>query len=64
MRADADGSGRAWAQLLRDNRIAHVILKPAALTPAQRAGLQLDGAVLAGAAGDAQWWRIPDNARP
>ena len=64
VRADADGSSQAWAQLLRDNRIAHVILKPATLTPAQRAGLQLDGAVLAGTAGDAQWWRIPDNARP
>lgn len=64
MHADADDSGLAWARLLRDNRISHVILKPAALAPAQCAGLQLSGAVLAGTAGDAQWWRIPDNAHP
>jgi len=60
-RADADASGAAWAALLRDNRIAHVVLKPARLAPAQRAGLRRSGAALAGSAGDAQWWRIPDN---
>jgi hypothetical protein len=60
-RADADPSGAAWARLLRDNRIAHVVIKPARLAPAQRAGLQRSGAVLAASAGDAQWWRIPDN---
>lgn len=64
LRAAADGSGRAWARLLVDNRIRHVILHGASLTPAQRAGLQRVGAVQAGAAGDAQWWRIPDNAAP
>ena len=63
-RADADASGAAWARLLRDNRIAHVLLRPATLTPAQRAGLQNSGATLAASAGDAQWWRIPDNAPP
>ena len=68
VRADADASGAAWARLLRDKRIAHVVLKPARLSPAQHAGLQRSGAVLAGSAGDAQWWRIPDdipdNGRP
>lgn len=64
VRADADASGEAWASLLRDNRIAHVIFRPATLTLAQRAGLQRSGAVPAGNAGDAQWWRIPHNARP
>jgi hypothetical protein len=68
VRADADASGRAWAALLAGNRIANVILKPATLAPAQRAGLQRSGALLAGSAGDAQWWRIPggipDNGRP
>lgn len=63
-RADADAGGTAWCALLRRNRIAHVLLRPAALAPAQRAGLRRCGATLAGAAGDAQWWRIPDNARP
>ncbi|WP_168191538.1 hypothetical protein [Thermomonas aquatica] len=62
--ADADPSGRAWAHLLHANRIAHVLLRPATLTPAQRAGLQRSGAALAATAGDAQWWRIPDNAPP
>ncbi len=61
LRADADASGHVWAGLLRDNRIGHVILRPATLTSAQRAGLQHSGAVLAATTGDAQWWRIPDN---
>lgn len=63
-RADADASGAAWQRLLHDDRIAHVVLKPARLTVAQRAGLQRSGAVLAASAGDAQWWRLPDNAPP
>ena len=37
---------------------------PATLTAAQRAGLQRSGAVLAASAGEAQWWRIPDNTPP
>jgi hypothetical protein len=64
LRADADPSGEAWARLLRDHRIAHVILRPAMLAPAQRAGLRRSGAVLESSAGDAQWWRIPDNRQP
>jgi len=64
LRADADPSGQAWARLLHDNRIAHVFLRPATLTAAQRAGLQRSGAVLAASAGEAQWWRIPDNTPP
>jgi hypothetical protein len=63
-RVEADSSGHAWAKLLRDNRIRHVLLQPARLTPAQRAGLSLSGARLIQSAGDAQWWRIPDNAPP
>ena len=55
---------QAWARLLHDNRIAHVFLRPATLTAAQRAGLQRSGAVLAASAGEAQWWRIPDNTPP
>jgi hypothetical protein len=48
--------------LLRERRIAHVLARPATVTPAQAAGLRRRGAVLAGSAGEAQWWRIRDNA--
>ncbi len=61
---ESDPSGKAWASLLHDNHIRHVILQPARLTPTQRAGLALSGAQLMETAGNAQWWRIPDNARP
>ena len=60
-RVDADPSGEAWARLLHDHRIAHVMLRPDSLTPAQRAGLQRSGATLEATAGEAQWWRIPDR---
>lgn len=63
-RADADASGEAWARLLRENRIAHVFLRPDTLSPAQRSGLQRSGAVHMATIGDAQWWRIPDNSQP
>ncbi|MGV8922693.1 MAG: hypothetical protein ACOH1L_05035 [Thermomonas sp.] len=64
VRVEADGSGEAWASLLHDNKIRHVILRPARLTPPQRAGLALSGAQLVQTTGSAQWWRIPDNATP
>ena len=63
-RVEADSSGAAWASLLHDNKIRHVILRPEKLTPAQQAGLALSNARLVESAGDAQWWRIPDNATP
>lgn len=61
--AETDASGQAWARLLHDNRIVHVILRPASLSPAQRAGLQRSGATLVQTSGDAQWWRIPYPSR-
>ncbi len=64
VRVEGDPSGRAWATLLGDNHIEHVLLRPDRLTTAQRAGLALSGARLVQAQGDAQWWRIPDNTRP
>ena len=64
LRVAADASGHAWARLLADNHVRHVILHGDSVTPAQRAGLQQVGAVQADAVGDAQWWRIPDNAAP
>jgi hypothetical protein len=64
LRAEGDPNGHAWARLLRDNRIAHVILTPETLTPAQRAGLDQAGAQREAVAGRAELWRVPDNARP
>ena len=63
-RLEADPSGKAWLHLLHDNKIRHVILQPEQLTPAQRAGLALSNAQPVQEAGEAQWWRIPDNATP
>ncbi len=63
-RVEPDPSGEAWASLLRDNHVRHVILRTDLTTPAQRAGLEQAGAQLVQSAGHAQWWRIPDNASP
>src|SRR5690606_9611238 len=57
--ADADPTGVAWAVLLRANGIAEVILDPARLTRAQRAGLARVGARVERDAGGIQWWRVP-----
>lgn len=62
--ADADPSGKAWERLLHDNRITDVILQPATLTPAQRAGLVRAGAQRIDQAGDAQLWHLTGNALP
>ncbi len=59
--ADRDPGGEAWAALLRRERIAEVVLAPAALPPARAAGLARVGAVRHLAAGDAEWWRIPSS---
>jgi len=63
-RVEADDSGQGWATLLHRYHIRHVILNTPRLTPPQRAGLALSGARLVESAGEAQWWRIPDNAAP
>jgi hypothetical protein len=57
--ADRDATGAAWAALLRREHIAEVILAPATLPAARRAGLARLGAQRRLAAGDAEWWRIP-----
>lgn len=64
LRAEGDRTGQAWARLLQENRITHVILTPGTLTPPQRAGLERVGATREATAGRAEWWRVPDNARP
>ena len=62
--ANKDRSGRRWAAFLRDEGIAEVILDPATLTPAQRAGLSRLGARREAVAGNAEWWRIPPQETP
>lgn len=62
--ADRDPGGAAWAALLRRERIAEVVLRPATLLPAQRAGLDRVGATHELSVGEAQWWRIPTQHLP
>ena len=50
---------RGLGALLRRERIAEVLLRPASLQPAQRAGLPRAGARRELTVGEAQWWRIP-----
>jgi hypothetical protein len=60
--ADADTSGAAWAELMRRERVVHVLLRPENLSTAQRAGLARVGARLRGEQGVAQWWSLPVDA--
>ena len=62
--ADGDPSGARWAALLRRERIEAVLLRPATLEPAQRAGLARLGAHPAVTAGEAQWWHITESTAP
>lgn len=61
--AESDASGGGWATLLWRERIAEVILRPTQLSDPQRAGLLLLGARRERVVGDAEWWRIPAQAR-
>jgi hypothetical protein len=57
--ADRDLSGQDWARVLRDAGVRELLLRPAALTVAQRAGLVRAGARHELTIGEAQWWRLP-----
>jgi len=61
--ADAQADGRAWAALFRQEGVTDVLLREAALQPAQRAGLARLGALRMDAVGAAEWWRIPEPAQ-
>ena len=62
--AEHDGSGAAWASLLRRADVSDVLVHPATLTSAQRNALGRMGATRAQVAGELEWWRIPaENAR-
>ncbi|GAB3380580.1 hypothetical protein [Lysobacter fragariae] len=62
--AERDPSGQAWALLLRRESITDVMLRPASLTTAQRAGLARAGAVRERVVDEAEWWRIPPGTPP
>lgn len=62
--AEADPSGAAWVAAWREGGIGHVVLRPQTRTEPQRAGLELDGAVLEASFDDAQWWRLRGAGAP
>ena len=64
LRANGDAQGAAWAALLVDERVAHVLLRPEALNGAQRAALARLGAERKLVVGDAEWWAIPQGPAP
>ncbi len=57
--ADADASGGAWSALLRREAVSDVLLRPASLGTARRAGLTRVGAYPVLTVGEAQWWHVP-----
>lgn len=62
--ADGDASGRAWQALLEREGITEILLRPAELTPAQRAGLRAGGARRVLSVGEAEWWQRPAGRAP
>lgn len=62
-RAEADPSGASWAQLIHDQGISEVILRPESTTPAQRAALQRLHARRRVQIGKAEWWSLPMPAQ-
>ncbi len=62
--AAGDPSGQAWVNLLRREHVRHVLVRPASLTPAQRAGLDRAGARLQLTIDEAQWWRVMPDRTP
>lgn len=62
--ADTDFSGQAWSALLHRHGMREVLVRPASVTPAQRAGLARAGARHELTIGEAQWWRVPTEQMP
>lgn len=58
IRADQDDTGRAWLELLRQQRIRHVIVDPPS-GPAFSHALLLLGATRREAIGETTWWSLP-----
>ncbi len=57
--ADRDASGEAWIQLLRDEGIGEVMLRPDELSPPRRAALERLDARPRAAVGRVEWWQLP-----
>ncbi|HET7655496.1 MAG TPA: hypothetical protein VFK18_00695 [Luteimonas sp.] len=57
--ADGDRSGARWEALMRDEQVSDIVLRPDALTTAQRAALARLQAERVAVVGAAEWWRIP-----
>lgn len=57
--ADEDTTGDRWAQLLREQGVTEVLVRPQRQTQAQRAGIQRLGGTRQRAEGDVEWWRLP-----
>ena len=62
--ADSDPTGAAWEAFFKRENIGEVLVRPAILTEAQRAGLQRTGARQRAEARDVQWWSIPPQGDP
>ena len=60
--ADQDASGSAWADLLRHEGITDMVIRPARLNTAQRAGIAQVKAIRQQVDGDVEWWRVPAEA--
>jgi len=58
--ADEDASGQRWQQLIADVRARWLLLRPQALSDAQRAGLARTAARRVSTAGEAELWQVPD----
>lgn len=57
--AERDPSGRLWVAAWTQRGIGDLILRPTALTAAQRTALSLAGARRMRVVGEAEWWRLP-----
>lgn len=57
-RADRDPTGEAWATLLREEGISEVLLRPADLPVARRAGLERLDARSQARVREVEWWRL------
>ena len=57
--ANRDRSGARWEALMRDEQVSDIVLRPDALSPAQRAALARLQAERVAVVGAAEWWRIP-----
>jgi hypothetical protein len=61
--AESDSSGAAWTDLIHDEGISELILRPESITPPQRAALQRLHAKRRVQIGKAEWWSLPMAAQ-